>query len=210
MPATTRAPFTKLNSTLSSTDVLRGKRCLVTGATGGLGREIARSLSRREARLFLTGRDAPALESLARALGAMVSGATADLGSPDGVMALVAAVRRAFGGIDVLVNNAGVFPVKTLADSTAADYEQCFAVNVRAPFLLARAFAPEMAEAGWGESSMLAPRRPTQVSRRRRSTALQSTRSWGCRGHFTTSSRPPACASFALRQARCRPRWGGS
>ena len=50
----------------------------------------------------------------------------------------------------MLVNNAGVFPVKALAESTAADYEECFAVNVRAPFLLARAFAPEMMAAEWG------------------------------------------------------------
>jgi NAD(P)-dependent dehydrogenase (short-subunit alcohol dehydrogenase family) len=63
---------------------------------------------------------------------------------------IVAEARAALGGIDVLVNNAGVFPVKTLADCTADDYEECFSVNVRAPFLLARAFAPEMAAAGWG------------------------------------------------------------
>lgn len=135
---------------MSSTDVIRGKRCLVTGATGGLGAEIARSLSRRGARLFLTGRGAAAVESLARAFGNGAAGAAADLRSPEAVAALIAAVRAAFGGIDVLVNNAGVFPVKALEETSAADYEECFAVNVRAPFLLARAFAPEMAAAGWG------------------------------------------------------------
>jgi NAD(P)-dependent dehydrogenase (short-subunit alcohol dehydrogenase family) len=135
---------------LSSTDVLAGKRCLVTGATGGLGTEITRALSRRGARIFLTGRNPAAVDAGTRAAGHGAAGAAADLRSPEGITALVAAVRAAFGGIDVLVNNAGVFPVKTLADSSAADYEECFAVNVRAPFLLARAFAPEMAAAGWG------------------------------------------------------------
>lgn len=135
---------------MSSTDVVRGKRCLVTGATGGLGAEIARALSRRGGRLFLTGRDASAVNALAAELGSGATGAAADLGAPEGVAALIAAVQGAFGGIDVLVNNAGVFPVKTLAESTAADYDACFAVNVRAPFLLALAFAPGMAAAGWG------------------------------------------------------------
>jgi NAD(P)-dependent dehydrogenase (short-subunit alcohol dehydrogenase family) len=135
---------------LSSTDVLRGKRCLVTGATGGLGLEITRSLSRRGARLFVTGRSDAAVQSLARGSGNDSAGAAADLRSPEAVAALISAARAAFGGIDVLVNNAGVFPVRTLAESTPDDYEACFAVNVRAPFLLARAFAPEMAAAGWG------------------------------------------------------------
>jgi 3-oxoacyl-[acyl-carrier protein] reductase len=135
---------------LPSTDVLRGKRCLVTGATGGLGTEIVRSLSRRGARLFLTGRNAASVEALARASGAGAAGAAADLRSPEAIAGLVTAARTVFGGIDVLVNNAGIFPVKTLAASTPDDYEECFAVNVRAPYLLARAFAPGMASAGWG------------------------------------------------------------
>jgi 3-oxoacyl-[acyl-carrier protein] reductase len=98
----------------------------------------------------VTGRNDAAVQSLARASGNDSAGAAADLRSPDAVAALVSAARAAFGGIDVLVNNAGVFPVKTLAESMPDDYEECFAVNVRAPFLLARAFAPDMSAAGWG------------------------------------------------------------
>ena len=100
--------------------------------------------------MFVSGRDAAAVDLLARESGRDAVGAAADLRSPAAITDLVAAVHAAFGGIDVLVNNAGVFPVKTLADSTAADYEECFAVNVRAPFLLTRAFAGGMAAAGWG------------------------------------------------------------
>lgn len=131
-------------------EILRGKRCLVTGATGGLGEAIARELVAREARLFVTGRDASKVSELARVLGGGTGGAAADLRSVEGTHGLSEAARAALGGIDVLVNNAAVFPVKRLADSTPADYEECFAINVRAPFLLARAFAPGMASAGWG------------------------------------------------------------
>ena len=135
---------------MSSTDVLRGKRCLVTGATGGLGQAIARDLAARGARIFVTGRDGAKVAEMTRNLGAGAAGTAADLTSADATSALAAAARRAFGGIDVLVNNAAVFPVRPLADTTPADYESCFAINVRAPFLLSREFGPEMAAAGWG------------------------------------------------------------
>jgi len=133
--------------------VLKGKRCLLTGATGGLGRELARELARRGARLFLTGRDSEALRSLVLGRGSGPDGATvgpADLTRVEEVDGLIERVRAAFGGLDVLINSAGVFPVAGIAQTTPEEFERCIAVNLRAPFLLARAFAPFMAEQRWG------------------------------------------------------------
>jgi NAD(P)-dependent dehydrogenase (short-subunit alcohol dehydrogenase family) len=150
MPDTITAPFTKWSSTLCSTDILRGKRCVVTGATGGLGLEITRTLLKRGASVFATGRNSAALDALIRDSGTGVLGAVADLRTHEGVAGLVSAARSAYGAIDVLVNNAALFPVKALLETTPDDYEECFAINVRAPFLLVRAFAPDMISANWG------------------------------------------------------------
>jgi|ERR1700693_133712 len=129
-------------------DVLNAKRALVTGATGGLGREIARALARRGARLFLSGRDETALEELIRELSA--SGRTADLMRVQDVEGLAEAARHALGGVDILVHSAGVFPVAPLAETSLETFDRCLAVNLRAAFLLARALAPEMAAQRWG------------------------------------------------------------
>ena len=130
------------------TDVLNSKRALVTGATGGLGREIARALARRGARLFLSGRNEPALADLVRELSA--SGRAADLMRAEDVEGLVVAAQRALGGVDILVHSAGVFPVGPLAETSLEAFDRCLAVNLRAAFLLARALAPEMAARRWG------------------------------------------------------------
>jgi NAD(P)-dependent dehydrogenase (short-subunit alcohol dehydrogenase family) len=122
----------------------------VSGATGGLGAAIVRELSLRNSRVFVTGRDASKVEALAQALGPSAAGYPADLRSAEETLALASVALASFGGIDVLINNAAVFPVKSLAEGSPADYEECFAVNVRAPYLLARAFAPAMVAAGWG------------------------------------------------------------
>ncbi len=129
-------------------DVLNSKRALLTGATGGLGREIAKALARRGVRLFLSGRNEPALGELLRELSA--SGRTADLMRVEEVEGLVESARQALGGVDVLVHSAGVFPVVPLAETSLETFDRCLAVNLRAAFLLARALAPSMAARRWG------------------------------------------------------------
>ena len=136
-------------------DTLRDRRVLLTAATGGVGQELARALARRGCHLVLSGRSPARLALLADELRAGAPGATvaaiaADLAEPSAVDALAAGAVERLGGIDVLVNCAGVFQVASLADSSLADFERVFAVNVRAPFLLTRALAPAMAARGWG------------------------------------------------------------
>lgn len=120
------------------------RTALITGATRGIGRELARQLHAAGFAVFLTGRDAGQLESLQQALNA--PGQVADLADPDAVVALYATARRALGPVDVLINNAGFNKAKApLLDVTAADLDHSYAVNVRAPMLLAREALRDMA-----------------------------------------------------------------
>lgn len=132
---------------------LEGKRCLLTGATGGLGEELSRELESLGCRLFLTGRSAQCLEALAGRLARGVEAAyrvPADLAVDADVERLIACVVERMGGIDVLVNNAGVFPVGPLASLSDVELDDCLRVNLKAAIVLSRAFTPAMAEAGWG------------------------------------------------------------
>jgi NAD(P)-dependent dehydrogenase (short-subunit alcohol dehydrogenase family) len=139
-----------------TSNVLEGKTCLLTAATGGLGREIALALAEQGTRLFLTSRTPTKLESLAAELQQTYGyrqGATyaaGDLASPDDVTDIITSARASMGHIDMLINCAGVFLNRSLEESTLEDFDHCFALNVRAPFLLTRAFAPDMARRGWG------------------------------------------------------------
>ncbi len=118
---------------------LSGRTCLVTGATSGIGRELARGLARRGASVIVHGRDAGRAEA-ARALVAAESGAgpahvaLGDFSSLASVRSLAADVRARFPRVDVLVNNAGIFTSRRAV--TVDGFESTFAVNHLAPFLL--------------------------------------------------------------------------
>ena len=135
---------------------LAGRRVLLTGAAGGLGRALASAFSMAGCPLFLTSRSAERLRGLADDLAAApttsapVLGAVADLRAPAEVAAIAERAESELGGVDILVNNAGIFLARPLAECGLEDYEELFAVNVRAPFLLARTLVPGMARRQWG------------------------------------------------------------
>ncbi len=134
---------------------LKGKNCLITGASGGLGREIGRQLAGIGSNLFLTGRSREKLEQLVQELRELnneisLAGFPGNLNDLTDLKEIIRVVREKFSSIDILINSAGVFPVKNLADSTNEDFERCFNVNVRAPFLLAKEFSREMIKNRWG------------------------------------------------------------
>ena len=122
-----------------------------TGATGGIGREVARQLQAAGFAVFVTGRDAVRLGALREELGCF--GEAADLSAADAPPRLYAAARGAWGRIDVLVNNAGFNrakePVPTIR---AEELDASYAVNVRAAVLLARDALKEMAARGSGHN----------------------------------------------------------
>ena len=135
--------------------ILRGKNCLITGATGGLGKEIAKEFAKNGCNLFLTGRNNEKLSSLKNELENDVSEIKidfedADLSDADEIQKLIEKVKGAFSNIDILVNCAGVFPVKLLSDSTVEDFENCFSVNVKAAFVLCKEFSQGMISKKWG------------------------------------------------------------
>lgn len=136
-----------------SVSVLSERRVLITGASGGLGRELARAFAPHVGALLLTGRRSDALEALAAEIRTgprKLLVQAADLRREADLSALIDAGRSRLGGVDILINSAGVFPVHDLAESSLTEFEACFDVNVRAPFALCQAFAPEMAARRWG------------------------------------------------------------
>ena len=135
--------------------ILRGKNCLITGATGGLGKEIAKEFAKNGCNLFLTGRNNDKLNSLKNELENSVNEIKidfedADLSDGDEIQKLIEKVKNTFVNIDILVNCAGVFPVKLLSDSTVEDFENCFSVNVKAAFILCKEFSQGMISKKWG------------------------------------------------------------
>ena len=122
---------------------------LVTGATSGLGKEIAVRLARDGMRVIVVGRDgargAAVVEEIELA-GGQARFIAADLSDPAGIQRLA----EEAGDIDVLVNNAGHSVWGPTEKTTAEDFDSMFASNVRAPYLLVGAFAPAMAASGSG------------------------------------------------------------
>ena len=135
--------------------ILHGKNCLITGATGGLGREIAKEFAKNGCNLFLTGRNNDKLNSLKNELEnsqneIKIDFKDADLSDDNEIQTLIEKVKNTFVNIDILVNCAGVFPVKLLSDSTVEDFENCFSVNVKAAFVLCKEFSQGMISKKWG------------------------------------------------------------
>ena len=126
---------------------LDGRRALVTGASGGIGRAIASLLHAQGAVVVVTGTRADALAELAATLPGSIA-ITADLTRPGEA----ARVAREAGAIDILVNNAGISRREPLAATGDAHWREVMAVNLDACFALARALVPAMAERGWGRA----------------------------------------------------------
>ncbi len=133
---------------------LQGKNCLITGATGGLGKEIAKEFVKNGCNVFLTGQNNEKLVSLKKELEnnkvIKIDFECADLSNIDEIQKLVKKVKNSFSNIDILVNCAGIFPVKLLSDSTIEDFEKCFSINVKATFILCKEFSQEMVSKKWG------------------------------------------------------------
>jgi 3-oxoacyl-[acyl-carrier protein] reductase len=117
---------------------LSGRIALVTGAGRGIGRSIALALAKEGARLFLTARSAEQLAMVAQDIsgrGGEVQQLAADISSPVGVDAVFAALRKGYGSVDVLVNNAGTGISGSVADFPEESFDTLMAVNVKGLFL---------------------------------------------------------------------------
>jgi 3-hydroxybutyrate dehydrogenase len=134
---------------------LEGKSAIVTGAASGLGREIALTFAREGARVAVADLDRVAADRVAaeiRAAGGEGIGVAMDVGSEDAVTAGVAATVAAFGGVDVLVSNAGIQIVHPLEEFSFADWKKMLAIHLDGAFLTTRACLPHMYASGRGGS----------------------------------------------------------
>jgi len=118
---------------------LQGKAILVTGASRGIGYAMAQRLVADGAKVLVHGYDQAEVDAACRDLGAATQGATGDLADPAIAQSLVDATIKAFGRIDGLVNNAGIYPRGVIGQTTAEFFDHVFAVNTRAPLLCAEA-----------------------------------------------------------------------
>jgi len=118
---------------------LSGKTALVTGATGGIGAEIARTLHAQGAHVVLSGTREGVLADLAAQLGERTSIATANLADAESVDGLVARAEQATGQLDILVANAGITKDGLLMRMKDEDWEQVLKINLESYFRLSRA-----------------------------------------------------------------------
>jgi len=130
---------------------LCGKKALITGASGGLGRELALLLAAVGCNIHLLGRNCNKLENLSNDIKELYLDLDVKYDSLDFTNTrMVSDFVDKIGDYDVLINCAGIFPIKNLCESTLEDYNQCFDVNVKIPFILSNALAPGMKKRGWG------------------------------------------------------------
>ncbi len=129
---------------------LTGKRALVTGASGGIGREIAKALSKAGATVALSGTRVSALEATAQEMSGQQVIVPCNLSDLADVDALVPKVEEAMGGIDILVNNAGITKDNLFMRMKDEEWDDVLKVNLTASFHLTRAVLRGMMKARWG------------------------------------------------------------
>ena len=129
---------------------LSGKRALVTGASGGIGSEIAKALAAQGAEVALSGTRTGALEDVAKEISGKTHILPCNLSDLDSVERLVPQAEEEMGGIDILVNNAGMTRDNLFMRMKDEEWDDVIAVNLTAAFHLNRAVLRGMMKARWG------------------------------------------------------------
>ena len=132
---------------------LKDKVALVTGASKGLGKAMALALAQAGAKVALVSRDEQLLAQTAQAIAALGSEAAvfpADVSNEARVRALEKEVLARFGGVHVLINNAGINLRKPVTDFTLEEWNSIQTTNVTSAFLMCRSFVPQMKGQGYG------------------------------------------------------------
>ena len=132
---------------------LTGRRALVTGGNSGIGEAMALALGRAGARVLLMARREAELQAAAerlRAEGVAADTLAADLAALPGLHAVARQAERVLGGVDILVNAAGINLRQPFEAVTPETWQMQLALHLGAPFFLTQALAPGMRERGWG------------------------------------------------------------
>jgi 3-oxoacyl-[acyl-carrier protein] reductase len=133
---------------------LRGKVALVTGASRGIGRQIALALAGQGADIALnflkSEKEADQAAREIRTLGSRCLEVRADVSRGDAVQEMMKAIRAALGPVQILVNNAGASRPQALQDISEADWDELIRINLKSAFLVTQAVLPDMRAKGWG------------------------------------------------------------
>lgn len=140
-------------------DSLEGKVALVTGASRGIGREIALTLARAGCDVAINYKqaadEANSVADEVRALGRKAVAVSGDVGDADDVTRLVAQIEAELGSVDVLINNAGITKVQPLEQIGLADWDSIVRINLTSAFLVTQAVLPAMRKQQWGRVIMM-------------------------------------------------------
>jgi NAD(P)-dependent dehydrogenase (short-subunit alcohol dehydrogenase family) len=136
---------------MTAAAALAGRHAVVTGASRGIGAAIAAALVAEGARVSLLARDAAALGRVAEPLGSdRALAVAADVTDAAALQRAFAAARERFGGVQILVNNAGQAQSAKFTDTDPSLWERMFAVNLTGTYLCSREAVPDMLKAGFG------------------------------------------------------------
>jgi NAD(P)-dependent dehydrogenase (short-subunit alcohol dehydrogenase family) len=142
--------FARAAGRLVGVSRLKKKTALITGAGTGIGRAIALAYAREGAKLVLVGRRKKPLEALAMEAGNSPLVLAGDISKQGEIDRILTDAAAHFGGLNVLVNNAGILHIGTAEQITEEQWDETFAINVRGLWLLSRAVLPYMRKAGGG------------------------------------------------------------
>ena len=134
-------------------NTLKNKNCLVTGATGGIGKHIVKLLLKNQCNVFLTSKSNTNLKNFCKSLtlkNSKISYFAADLANTSKIDLLIKKVKSSFSSIDILINCAGIFQMKPIEKCENKEFDELLNVNLKAPFLLSKAFSKEMKKKKWG------------------------------------------------------------
>lgn len=129
---------------------LTGKNALVTGASGGIGGEIAKALHAAGATVAISGTRVEPLEALAAELGSRVHVVPCNLGDAEAVSALPGKAAEAMGSVDILVNNAGITKDNLLMRMNDDDWQSVIEINLTSTMRLCKAVLRPMMKSRWG------------------------------------------------------------
>src|SRR6202522_3599035 len=129
---------------------LKGKLALVSGSTAGIGHAIAAALAGEGARVIVNGRTQKAVDGAVQELAAMPGGEVLRFAGDLSVASVAEEMARKHPGVEILVNNLGIFEGKPFADIPDDDWKRFFDVNVLSGVRLARLYLPAMKRANWG------------------------------------------------------------